>query len=110
VSDDEIDRTHTIAYQRAVRGLAPPPDEIRRLRVHGTPEECRAAGMKPWDESGLLLMPGAWADAVPDDVIVTSIRGETAPMGEIRSEERPGWDDTRYDLLAFGWVPKGGGT
>lgn len=103
----KIDGVHVIAYQPARPGEAPSPDEIRRLRVRGTRDECSAAGMKPWDESGLYLVPGAWVDALPDDLLVLSIRGEASTVGVLR-QTRPGWNDTRFDLLSFGWVPRDG--
>lgn len=97
--------TYTIAYRKAQPGMAPAAEEIRRLRTAASAEECIAAGMGRWDESGLLLIPEAWVDAVPDDLLVESIMGRSLTIEQLRARGG-GWDDVREGFLAWGWVPR----
>lgn len=85
---------------------------VVHLRNHGTStaderpltdlsrDELLTLGFRDWDGSGLLLIPRGLFDRVPKGTELRSIMGRTAVVGVDRIDM-----DTRYGLLAYGWVP-----
>ncbi len=58
-------------------------------------------GLRPWDESGLLLFPREWYDLIPDGFEVVSILGESEPFVLGQTD-----NDCRYGVLAYGIIPE----
>ena len=71
------------------------------------PERLINLGLRPWDDSGLLLFPMEWYGLIPEGFEVVTISGET-------KEFVPGVTDhdCRFGVLAYGILPalaEGGG-
>jgi hypothetical protein len=62
-----------------------------------TEAELLALGLRHWDESGLLLIPGKLYDQIPDGTKLTCISGQTVIKGKDSID-----DDTRGGLIAYG--------
>lgn len=58
-------------------------------------------GLRPWDESGLLLFPMEWYTAIPDGFEVTVINGSIEPFVYGHTD-----NDCRYGVLAYGIVSR----
>ena len=79
----------------------PPPTsrtEWDALRTYSSKELVKR-GLGRWDESGLMLLPGAWYNAIPDGYALTNIF--TQPKTFKRGESR---DDARFGFLSYGII------
>lgn len=94
-----MNSTYVIRYRPAKSGDAPSPEQIRELRRNATFNECRSVGMGNWDGE-MVLLPGAWIDAIPDDLEIESITGKIGNWVALKN------DDTRMGMLALGWRPR----
>lgn len=72
--------------------------EFDRLRTLPR-EKLIDLGLRPWDESGLLLFPFEWYAAIPDGFEVVDIFGKTEQFVAGQTD-----DDCRFGVLAFGIV------
>lgn len=63
-------------------------------------ERLKEMGLRPWDESGLMLLPFEWYPHIPGGVEVTSITGETAPFDPSEHAQTK-----RFGVLPFGIHP-----
>jgi hypothetical protein len=78
--------------------------EFERLRALPR-EKLIHLGLRPWsEESGLLLFPVEWYDAIPDGFEVVDIFGKTEQFVAGQTD-----DDCRFGVLAFGIVPTSSG-
>lgn len=66
-----------------------------------TRDELVALGCRPWDESGLMLLPAKLLDEVDEGTELTSIFGAKVVVGRDYIDR-----DTRFGLLAVGVFPK----
>ncbi|HWP03073.1 MAG TPA: hypothetical protein VNL96_06430 [Gemmatimonadaceae bacterium] len=58
-------------------------------------------GLRPWDESGLMLFPVEWYPLIPAGFEVTDIFGEREPFVPGQTD-----DDCRFGVLAYGIVAR----
>jgi hypothetical protein len=72
--------------------------DISSLRSK-TAAELQELGCHLWDESGLMLFPKEWFDAIPDGFVVVSISGACKPWNKGLS------NDHRFGMLAYGIIP-----
>ena len=56
-------------------------------------------GLRPWDESGLLLFPMEWYGLIPDGFEIVDIFGATEAFRRGETD-----DDCRFGVLAYGIV------
>lgn len=66
-----------------------------------TKEQMFELGFKPWDESGLMLIPGNLFSTIPEGLQVIDIFGEHETFSKETHD-----DDTRVGCLAYGLIPK----
>lgn len=97
---DEV-RVTGSQHDRDPHEIIPPdaPKSFERLRTM-TRTELHRWGLRMWsEESGLMLFPAEWYDAIPEGFEVVTISGRTLVFERGVTD-----DDRRYGLLSFGIV------
>lgn len=75
-------------------------EEFEALRTRSS-TELTQLGLRPWDESGLLLFPYEWYSLIPNGFEVVDINGNVEIFERGKTN-----NDCRYGVLAYGIVSK----
>lgn len=79
------------------------PQDFDALRLL-TAEQLVQLGCRRWDETGLVLFPWQWWDYIPEGFVVRTVMGVERAFSKSWESGRPGANDRRLGMLAFGIV------